>query len=72
MEQKIIDALFARYQADKLEAVANLQNYLTNPAGIGEHPNIIKECTKLISKISEAERNARTLKMILESSQPKK
>ena len=39
MQQKIIEALMAKYQAQKLEAVANLQNYLSNPAGIGEHPN---------------------------------
>ena len=70
MQQKIIDALMAKYQAQKLEAVANLQNYLSNPAGIGEHPNIVKECHKLVKKIAEAEELAKTVTMIIQTRQP--
>ena len=72
MQQKIIDALMAKYQAQKLEAVANLQNYLNNSVGVGEHPDIITECDKLVKQIADAEGNAQTLKMAIESSQPKK
>ena len=72
MTNKIIEALFAKYQADKLIAVANLQNYLNNSVGVGEHPDIITECDKLVKQIADAEGNAQTLKMAIESSQPKK
>ena len=41
MDQYLIDALKAKYQADMAEANANIQVYLNNPAGIGEHPDII-------------------------------
>ena len=72
MTNKIIEALMAKYQADKLAAVANLQNYFNNPVGVGEHPDIITECDKLVKQIADAEGNAQTLKMAIESSQPKK
>ena len=41
MDQYLIDALKAKYQADMAEANANVQGYLNNPAGIGEHPDIV-------------------------------
>ena len=41
MSQQILQALNAKYVAQRLEAIANLNNYLANPAGIGEHPNLI-------------------------------
>ena len=41
MDQYLIDALKAKYQADMAEANANIQVYLNNPAGIGENPDII-------------------------------
>ena len=41
MDQYLIDALKAKYQADMAEANANIQVYLNNPAGIGEHPDIV-------------------------------
>ena len=72
MTNKIIEALMAKYQADKLAAVANLQNYFNNPVAVGEHPDIITECDKLVKQIADAEGNAQTLKMAIESSQPKK
>lgn len=41
MDQHIVDALRARYQAQIAEAYANIQVYLSNPAGIGEHPDLV-------------------------------
>ena len=41
MDQYLIDALKAKYHADMAEANANIQVYLNNPAGIGEHPDIV-------------------------------
>ena len=35
----LIKALAAKYNADILNAKANIEVYVTNPAGIGEHPD---------------------------------
>ena len=48
-----VDALRAHFTAEKLEAVATLEVYVKNAAGIGEHPQIIEEMAKLIDKIGE-------------------
>lgn len=50
-----LQALKARYQARKLEAIAELENYMKNSAGIGEHPHIIDEMDKLVSTIADAD-----------------
>ena len=36
----LIKALAAKYNADILNAKANIEVYVTNPAGIGEHPDL--------------------------------
>ena len=41
MDKYIIDALTAKYEAQMAEAYANIQIYLTSPAGIGEHPDLV-------------------------------
>mgnify|MGYP001177051308 FL=1 len=48
-----VDALRAKFQAEKLEAIATLEVYVKNAVGIGEHPQIIEEMAKLIDKIGE-------------------
>ena len=62
MSKQIVDALQAKYIAEKLEAIANLQNYLSNSVGVGEHPNIVAECDKLVDTIGHAEDKLNTLK----------
>ncbi len=49
-----IDALRAKYNAQRLEALATLEVYMKNSVGIGEHPQIIEEMDKLIKCIAEA------------------
>jgi len=70
MTQQIVQALNAKYMASKLEAVANLQNYLTNPAGIGEHPDIVAECDKLLKQISDADGYLITLQNMMQPTTP--
>jgi hypothetical protein len=50
-----IEALRARYTAQRLEAMATLEVYMRNSVGIGEHPQIIDEMDKLIGDIESAE-----------------
>ena len=47
-------ALRARYEADIAEADATINIYLTNPVGIGEHPQHLEEVDKLLAKIADA------------------
>jgi len=54
---EILDALHATYIAEEKTGVANLNNYLNNAAGIGEHPDIVIEARKLVEKIGSARAN---------------
>jgi hypothetical protein len=65
-----IKALIARYEADKLDALATLEVYLLNSAGIGEHPQILEEMDKLIDKLSTAEGKLETLKRYVVEDKP--
>jgi len=48
-----VDALRAKYIAMRLEAIATLEVYTKNAAGIGEHPQIIEEMDKLIRVVAD-------------------
>ena len=61
----ILDALYAIYTADELQASANLNNYLNNAAGIGEHPDVVVEAKKLVEKIGSARANRELVKSML-------
>lgn len=49
-----IKALRAKYEAQKLEALATLEVYMTNSCGIGEHPQVIEEMDKLVRSVADA------------------
>ena len=49
----IIDALKAKYVAERLQAVANLQVYLSSAAGVAEHPDIMQTIEDELGKIAE-------------------
>ena len=63
MRQAIIEALEKRYEAQIAEADATLKIYLENSVGIGEHPQHVDECDKLIAKVAEAEEKLRALRV---------
>ena len=48
MKRAILDALEAQYQADIAHADATLKIYFESSVGIGEHPQHVEECNKLI------------------------
>ena len=54
MKRAILDALVAKYEADIAHADATLKIYLEHSVGIGEHPQHIDECDKLVEKIANA------------------
>ena len=63
MRQAIIEALEKRFEAQIAEADAGLKIYLENSVGIGEHPQHVDECDKLIAKVAEAEEKLRALRV---------
>ena len=54
LKQELLDALKLRYTAQVYEAKATLEVYLSNPAGIGEHPQIIDELSKQLERYGNA------------------
>jgi len=65
MTNEIINALNAKFTADKLKAFANLTNYINNSVGVGEHPDVVGECEKLITTIADADGKIEALKELL-------
>lgn len=59
-----IKALRAKYQAQKLEALATLEVYMNNAAGIGEHPQVIEEMDKLVRQVADADSYIETLNQV--------
>ncbi len=62
LKKAILKALEDKYQAQISEADATLKIYLEQSVGIGEHPQHIDECDKLIEKIANAEEKLIILK----------
>mgnify|MGYP003118582129 CR=1 FL=1 len=68
MSQMIMNALVAEAEAKEQKAVANLQVYMSNPAGIGEHPDVVAECSKLVKDIAEAREMKETVQNLINES----
>lgn len=62
MKSKLYEALEKKYEAKMIECEATLEVYFNNPAGIGEHPDILDEMDKLIEKYATAVGNLEILK----------
>ena len=59
---KLYEALKAKYEAEIMEAKANLENYLDNKVGVAEHPNIVESADTLVEQLANAEEKLKTLK----------
>jgi hypothetical protein len=68
MSQLIMNALLAEANAKEAKAIANLNAYMTNAAGIGEHPDVVAECSKLVKDIAEAKEIRQTINNLIEES----
>ena len=53
MREQLIKALLAHAQGDIQKHVANGEVYLTNPAGIGEHSNIVEAIEQELDMIAK-------------------
>ena len=55
MREMLIDALKNKYMGIIAECEANIEVYLQNPVGIGEHTDIIAELDSQMTILAEAE-----------------
>ena len=61
MRQIFINALIDRYNAEISDATAKIIVYLDHPVAIGEHPQFTEELDKLLTIVSNAEENIKTI-----------
>ena len=64
----LLDAVASAAKAKELKALANLNVYMTSPVGIGEHPDVVEECAKLVSEISGARDTMQTIQELFNES----
>ena len=50
----LLQATRAKYQAEILECIATLEIYFTNAVAIGEHPDLLAEVDKYVGKLESA------------------
>jgi hypothetical protein len=60
LDQKI-KALELIYRGDVAKQLAEIQNYIDNPVGVGEHGNLIETMDQLVAKLAESEDKLITL-----------
>ena len=53
MRDKLLNALLAHANGDIQKHVANVEVYLENPAGIGEHSNIVEAIEQELNEIAK-------------------
>ena len=53
MRDKLLNALLAHANGDIQKHVANVEVYLENPAGIGEHSNIVEAIEEELDMIAK-------------------
>ena len=58
----LCEALIKKLEGEIAIAVANVEVYKTNPAGIGEHPGIVEAIEIEIAKIAEADDKIETIR----------
>ena len=61
MKSELLKLLKLHLQGEVAKHKANLTIYFDNPAGIGEHPDIVEAMRGELSKLSAAEEDLQTL-----------
>ena len=62
MSNKLLKAAYFSYNAQKMEALANLDVLFNKSVGIGEHTDLLTEIKKWTESLSQAEENIQSLK----------
>lgn len=64
-QQALMGAVEMHYVSTRTRALANLNQYMMNPVGVAEHPDVVGEVIKLIETISHSDGMLETLKKIM-------
>ena len=67
MRDQLIRALLSHAQGDIQKHVANVEVYLTNTAGIGEHSNIVEAIEEELNIIAKYEDQITVIKKYFDS-----
>ena len=62
MRNQIISALLAHAQGDIQKQKMNVEVYLTNPVGIGEHPDVMEAIEQELNMIAKYEDQVSVIK----------
>lgn len=65
-QQILVSAIEAHFVAQRTRAISNLNTYMLNSVGIGEHPDIVGECISLVEAADHAESALQTLGKIIQ------
>ena len=58
----LLEALIKKLEGEIAMAKANIQVYIENPAGIGEHPDVVQAVELQIQAIADAEEKIETIR----------
>ena len=58
----ILGALVKKYEGDIAVHTANISVYQSNPAGIGEHPDVVAAVDELVGKLADAQDKLKSVK----------
>ena len=64
-QQALMGALEMHYVSNRTRALANLNQYMINPVGVAEHPDVVGEVIKLVEIINHSDGMLETLKKIM-------
>ena len=62
MGNQLLKAALLHFEAVKAKSEVNLEIYLSNSVGVGEHPNLVDEIINLTKMITEADESIKYLK----------
>lgn len=63
-----LNAAQSRFTTQRLEALARLELYFNNPAGVGEHPQVVDEIETALRQLTEANDCLKTINNIRQAS----
>tara|TARA_B100000287_G_C20332329_1_gene662265 strand:- start:398 stop:610 length:213 start_codon:yes stop_codon:yes gene_type:complete len=67
MNKELLNALYTFYEGNIAKAQANLMVYLDNPAGIGEHPDVIEAMDSQVTILVENQDKREAVQQLLDN-----
>jgi hypothetical protein len=61
LKRDLYKALYSNYEAKKNKALFQLNLAFEKPVAIGEHPQLVDDCIKLIDEVASADESIATL-----------